>query len=72
MDLYGEFEWRGLVYDATEGVRDAVTRESITVYSGFDPTAPVSMSAICFRRCAWRACSGTGTRRSPSLAAAPG
>ena len=39
MDLYGEFEWRGLVYDATEGLRDVLARESVTVYSGFDPTA---------------------------------
>lgn len=39
MDLYGEFEWRGLVYDATEGLRDVLARESITAYSGFDPTA---------------------------------
>ena len=28
MDLYGEFEWRGLVYDATEGVRDVLARET--------------------------------------------
>jgi tyrosyl-tRNA synthetase len=40
MDLYGEFEWRGLVYDATEGLRDAVSREQVTAYIGFDPTAP--------------------------------
>jgi tyrosyl-tRNA synthetase len=39
MDLYGEFEWRGLVYDATEGLRDAVAREPATGYIGFDPTA---------------------------------
>ncbi len=39
MDLYGEFEWRGLVYDATEGLRDVLARESVTAYSGFDPTA---------------------------------
>src|SRR5687767_6971248 len=39
MDLYGEFEWRGLVYDATEGVRDRLAREKVTVYAGFDPTA---------------------------------
>jgi tyrosyl-tRNA synthetase len=39
MDLYGEFEWRGLVYDATEGLRDLVAREHVTAYSGFDPTA---------------------------------
>ena len=39
MDLYGEFEWRGLVYDATDGVRDLLARDSVTVYAGFDPTA---------------------------------
>jgi len=39
MDLYGELEWRGLVYDATEGVRNVLTREKVTVYAGFDPTA---------------------------------
>jgi tyrosyl-tRNA synthetase len=32
-------EWRGLVYDATEGVRDVLARERVTAYSGFDPTA---------------------------------
>jgi tyrosyl-tRNA synthetase len=40
MDAYGEFEWRGLLHDATEGARDALTREQITGYIGFDPTAP--------------------------------
>jgi len=40
MDLYGELEWRGLVYDATEGVRDVLAREKVTGYIGFDPTAP--------------------------------
>jgi tyrosyl-tRNA synthetase len=40
MDLYGELEWRGLVYDSTEGVRDALAREKVTGYIGFDPTAP--------------------------------
>src|SRR5688500_19507968 len=39
MDLFGELEWRGLIYDATEGVRDLLARETVTVYSGFDPTA---------------------------------
>jgi tyrosyl-tRNA synthetase len=39
MNLYGELEWRGLVYDATEGLRDLLDREKVTVYSGFDPTA---------------------------------
>jgi tyrosyl-tRNA synthetase len=39
MDLYGELEWRGLVYDATEGLRDVLRRETVAVYAGFDPTA---------------------------------
>ncbi|MBM3819502.1 MAG: tyrosine--tRNA ligase [Acidimicrobiia bacterium] len=39
MDLYGELEWRGLVYDATEGLRDVLARERLTGYIGFDPTA---------------------------------
>jgi tyrosyl-tRNA synthetase len=38
MDLYGELEWRGLVYGATDGVRDAL-RDRVTLYIGFDPTA---------------------------------
>jgi tyrosyl-tRNA synthetase len=39
MDLYGELAWRGLVYDATEAARDTLTRERVTGYIGFDPTA---------------------------------
>jgi len=39
MDVYGEFEWRGLIYDATEGTRELLAREKVTAYIGFDPTA---------------------------------
>jgi tyrosyl-tRNA synthetase len=39
MDLYGEFAWRGLIYDETEGVRDALNTGQVTGYIGFDPTA---------------------------------
>lgn len=39
MDLYGEFEWRGLLYDASEGLRNLFARERVTAYIGFDPTA---------------------------------
>jgi len=39
MDLYSELAWRGLVYDATEGVRDALAAGQVTGYIGFDPTA---------------------------------
>ena len=39
MDLFDELEWRGLVYDSTEGVREVLAREKVTGYIGFDPTA---------------------------------
>src|SRR5438045_1750105 len=39
MDLFSELAWRGLVYDATEGVRDALAAGQVTGYIGFDPTA---------------------------------
>jgi tyrosyl-tRNA synthetase len=39
-DVFSELEWRGLIHDATHGTREALTRETLTAYSGFDPTAP--------------------------------
>ena len=39
MDLYDELAWRGMVYDATEGLREVLAREIVTGYIGFDPTA---------------------------------
>ena len=39
MDVFREFEWRGMVYDATEGLRETLARETLTAYIGFDPTA---------------------------------
>jgi len=38
-NLLSELEWRGLVYDATEGLADLLTKERVTAYIGFDPTA---------------------------------
>jgi len=38
-NVFEEFEWRGLVYDATDGLREAFARERVTAYIGFDPTA---------------------------------
>ncbi len=38
-NIYDEFEWRGLLYDATPGVKELLGKESITAYIGFDPTA---------------------------------
>src|SRR5947207_14022106 len=38
-NLWTEFEWRGLVYDATEGLSGLLDKERVTAYIGFDPTA---------------------------------
>ena len=38
-NLYDELTWRGLVYDATEGVASAFGHERVTAYIGFDPTS---------------------------------
>src|SRR4051812_29292259 len=39
ISLYDELVWRGLVYDATEGLAELFARERVTAYIGFDPTA---------------------------------
>ena len=38
MNVWDEFEWRGMVYDATEGVAEVLERRGHR-YVGFDPTA---------------------------------
>ena len=38
-DVMDELGWRGLVYDATEGVREMLAESSVTIYNGFDATA---------------------------------
>ena len=37
--LFDELTWRGVVYDATEGIAALLATESLTAYVGFDPTA---------------------------------
>jgi len=37
--LHEELKWRGMVYDATEGLADLLAKEPLTAYIGFDPTA---------------------------------
>jgi tyrosyl-tRNA synthetase len=37
--LFDEFVWRGMVYDATEGLAEVLAGERVTAYIGFDPTA---------------------------------
>jgi len=38
-DAFAELEWRGLVSDSTEGLREILSRNAVTLYIGFDPTA---------------------------------
>jgi tyrosyl-tRNA synthetase len=39
MGLFTELQWRGMVYDTTEGLREVLERQKVTAYIGFDPTA---------------------------------
>ena len=39
MGIYEDLEWRGLVYDGSEGVVERLAEKPITLYIGFDPTA---------------------------------
>ena len=39
MNIVDEFEWRGMLYDASDGAREMFERERVTAYVGFDPTA---------------------------------
>ena len=38
-DVFEELQWRGLVSEHTEGLRDVLAKEKLTLYIGFDPTA---------------------------------
>jgi tyrosyl-tRNA synthetase len=38
-NVFDEFAWRGMVYDATDGLADILATERVTAYIGFDPTA---------------------------------
>ncbi len=40
MKLLEEFHWRGMVYQASEGLETLLEREHVTGYIGFDPSAP--------------------------------
>src|SRR5215471_10548354 len=39
MNLFDELAWRGMVSEKTEGVADALAKERLTAYIGFDPTS---------------------------------
>src|SRR5207342_1873282 len=38
-NLIDELQWRGMLYDATEGLKEHFATERVTAYIGFDPTA---------------------------------
>ncbi len=38
-NVFDELAWRGLVYSYSEGLREVLGREKVTVYIGFDPTS---------------------------------
>ena len=38
-NLFEELTWRGMVYDATDGLAEIFAKEHVTAYVGFDPTA---------------------------------
>jgi tyrosyl-tRNA synthetase len=38
-NLFEELTWRGMVYDATDGLAEILAKEHVTAYVGFDPTA---------------------------------
>ncbi len=38
-NIFDEFQWRGLVYDATEGLPEILANSKVTAYIGFDPTS---------------------------------
>src|SRR5260370_22026186 len=40
MNLFDEFEWRGMLYEATPDLRDVLAKEKLTAYIGFDPSGP--------------------------------
>lgn len=39
MNLYDEFQWRGMVHEATPDLQKMLAEEKLTAYIGFDPSA---------------------------------
>src|SRR5690348_6138443 len=39
MNVFEEFQWREMLYDASEGLHEALANQKMTGYIGFDPTA---------------------------------
>ena len=39
MNLFDEFQWRGMIHEATPDLRDVLAKEKLVSYIGFDPSA---------------------------------
>lgn len=39
MNLFDEFQWRGMLHEATPELREVLAKEKLTAYIGFDPSA---------------------------------
>ncbi|MEK6333748.1 MAG: tyrosine--tRNA ligase [Acidobacteriota bacterium] len=39
MNIYDEFEWRGMIHEATPDLKQILATEKLTAYIGFDPSA---------------------------------
>src|SRR5438876_6188309 len=39
MNLFDEFQWRGMIHEATPELKQALGEEKLTAYIGFDPSA---------------------------------
>ena len=39
MNLYDEFQWRGMIHEATPELKQVLAEEKLTAYIGFDPSA---------------------------------
>ena len=72
MNVVDEFEWRGMVYDASDGTREMFERERVTAYIGFDPTASSLHVGSLLPIMALARLQRADTPRSLSSAAAPG
>src|SRR5437660_4013455 len=40
MNLFDEYQWRGVLHEATPELREVLAKEKVTAYIGFDPSAP--------------------------------
>ena len=61
--LLAELEWRGLLYDHTEGLGNALAAGPVSGYCGFDPTADSLHVGSLIPVMGLLHCSGPGTVR---------